>query len=1137
MHFSKECAFCGENATNACSKCMDTYYCSNKCAINNWSTHRNICLLSSKIAGALKAVENNLDHKPSCYRDVMVLPNGIHASTKHTRVGFRIGEMYQKQLPDSTIVFMDSKSGQNGLPNLPNLKKAHETDTVFKKKFSNTLMELDKESKALSGVSREYKRFISRLCGQLLADADKNISKQGDDISLNDGDDVSRVQNFLEDDEAIDTFGEKYSQRFHETLNTKLILASNLLTNQVLLFCDNIKRYHSDLVPTVWLELVLFLMQKSLYPGTTLMIDKTYLDNHVEFSMSGYPKIYIKDPDTVRLARLLLLDQAATKELVNLLYNKVRYLSDSLLVEDPKAESEDSTKTATKKSDEKRTQNSIKSWEKEIVPLFLLPAFLNTEKIKTYKSLSQAKNDRQTSTSSSYVQIQKLEEANTLLLKQLSTTEDKISKEQNRIDKLVEKGTIAQPRESPTLRKNTRNAKNTKRQPEKTEESDDDDPDLKGLPQTYIIPIKKYKLAIQKLEEIRKTHEATIEANNKTIEKLKGGSDLSTSNTTTTTDNDNDDDPNSFFLNRAFLIPVHYHEHQIKPSYDKSDETKTEESYNISLGETNRVDFLTLIDLVATYLRKKIKDVGNASIKLEVALQPHGRIKALSGLVSIIHVDIDKFSDLQNLRQNYVDMIRVLINMQKELEGLEEPKRITMYKVGTWLLQTDTSKGKELLNAQLLGPPGTGKTTFVKYMSLLYSRMGYLSSLPMDSEPDASGRSTFISGYTGQTSIQTDAYIDGHLGRLVFIDEAYELVQNKDDGYGKEALTALTKAMTEYGPVLIIFIAGYQDAIKKNLYSANSGLPSRFNDTYNFTEYNDTVLFKFFKKRLRENSLKLNKEDKMLLKNTLFPMLTKPLAIVQSYALEKKKNSMQDSGVHDLLLLNAIKLASFEKTLFGESNIRGIQRWIDAIRTLHLGYRFYKKNFIKSAQNEVKIDTVLMALRMFVTNADRIRVTDWPEPESKIPITVENAVIILERDLDNQYSTAPSTNRLKRRSRPNPLSSSESSLSESSSGESRSTSSSEMRMEELREQLTRATEKLDTALEALKRTEAKAEERAREEARKTSPSNTKSKRNKKKSSRKPGYTLYNNSDSDYSEDSNESQQSEELQDSEETEDY
>ena len=140
------------------------------------------------------------------------------------------------------------------------------------------------------------------------------------------------------------------------------------------------------------------------------------------------------------------------------------------------------------------------------------------------------------------------------------------------------------------------------------------------------------------------------------------------------------------------------------------------------------------------------------------------------------------------------------------------------------------------------GNPGTGKTTVARLIAKLYYLMGILPKGQLI-ETDRSG---LVAGYLGQTAIKTQKVIQQSLGGVLFIDEAYSLVNSEDDSFGKEAIDTLLKAMEDHRDELIVIVAGYDEPMHKFIES-NPGLRSRFNKYFHFPDYNGGDLIKIFK--------------------------------------------------------------------------------------------------------------------------------------------------------------------------------------------------------------------------------------------------------------------------------------------------
>lgn len=162
------------------------------------------------------------------------------------------------------------------------------------------------------------------------------------------------------------------------------------------------------------------------------------------------------------------------------------------------------------------------------------------------------------------------------------------------------------------------------------------------------------------------------------------------------------------------------------------------------------------------------------------------------------------------------------------------------------------------------GNPGTGKTTVARLVAKLYYLMGILPQGQLV-ETDRSG---LVAGYLGQTAIKTQKVIQKALGGVLFIDEAYSLVNDEDDSYGKEAIETILKAMEDHRDELVVIVAGYDDLMHKFIES-NPGLRSRFNKYFNFPDYNGEELFLIFKSFCSKNGYTLAENATSQLQNKL----------------------------------------------------------------------------------------------------------------------------------------------------------------------------------------------------------------------------------------------------------------------------
>jgi SpoVK/Ycf46/Vps4 family AAA+-type ATPase len=153
------------------------------------------------------------------------------------------------------------------------------------------------------------------------------------------------------------------------------------------------------------------------------------------------------------------------------------------------------------------------------------------------------------------------------------------------------------------------------------------------------------------------------------------------------------------------------------------------------------------------------------------------------------------------------------------------------------------------------GNPGTAKTTVARLIAAIYQQLGLLTAGHLVEV----ARVDLIGEYLGQTAPKVQGVVEKAKGGVLFIDEAYSLVEADPvagDKYGREAIDTLLKMMEDQRGDLVVIAAGYPELMKAFLES-NPGLASRFPATIEFADYSDDELAEIFVRAATEGGYTL----------------------------------------------------------------------------------------------------------------------------------------------------------------------------------------------------------------------------------------------------------------------------------------
>ncbi len=125
------------------------------------------------------------------------------------------------------------------------------------------------------------------------------------------------------------------------------------------------------------------------------------------------------------------------------------------------------------------------------------------------------------------------------------------------------------------------------------------------------------------------------------------------------------------------------------------------------------------------------------------------------------------------------------------------------------------------------------------------------------------GRADLVGKFVGHTAPLVKKAFKRAKGGVLFIDEAYSLVDDRNGLFGDEAINTIVQEMENNRKDTVVIFAGYPDKMEQFL-NKNPGLRSRIAFHIPFADYNETELCSIAQLIAKEKSLKL--EDKAIIK-------------------------------------------------------------------------------------------------------------------------------------------------------------------------------------------------------------------------------------------------------------------------------
>ena len=279
------------------------------------------------------------------------------------------------------------------------------------------------------------------------------------------------------------------------------------------------------------------------------------------------------------------------------------------------------------------------------------------------------------------------------------------------------------------------------------------------------------------------------------------------------------------------------------------------------------------------YLRNKAKELKIRSDKELTALSDDGdRCYNSSELNRIFDEWYDK--KLRNtIYPQYKEAQTTKVKLKKEeakgsayeklqeLIGLSEAKKVmnqalNFYKAQKIFADRGYSNNRPAMHMVFTGNPGTAKTTVARLFAQIMKENGLLSKGDLYEV----GRGDIVGKYVGSTAPIVQNLFKKAKGSVLFIDEAYSLVDDRDGLYGDEAINTIVQEMENNREDTVVIFAGYPDKMEGFL-DKNPGLRSRIAFHIPFEDYNEEELLQIAELTAKKSNMQFTDDAKIKLKD------------------------------------------------------------------------------------------------------------------------------------------------------------------------------------------------------------------------------------------------------------------------------
>lgn len=203
-----------------------------------------------------------------------------------------------------------------------------------------------------------------------------------------------------------------------------------------------------------------------------------------------------------------------------------------------------------------------------------------------------------------------------------------------------------------------------------------------------------------------------------------------------------------------------------------------------------------------------------------------------------------QYKDVQVCRKEAIKEVKrgSSIDELEAMIGLHDAKSVinkvlSYFKIQRVYQDRGLKADRPAMHMVFSGNPGTAKTTVARLFARIMKENGLLSKGQLVEV----GRGDLVGKYVGWTAKIVKEKFKAAMGGVLFIDEAYSLVDDRGGSFGDEAINTIVQEMENHRDDLVVIFAGYPDEMRGFL-DKNPGLRSRIAFHVPFADYDAAEL-------------------------------------------------------------------------------------------------------------------------------------------------------------------------------------------------------------------------------------------------------------------------------------------------------